>query len=257
MRGFVTSYENANVRFEQSLIWNNEQGYSTIELSKNAYEINVMGDSHVGGVENLDAFFEASQNDNVAAVAMIGDITTGHETDYNVLAEHLPNIDSLPYFAVVGNHDLYFDGWEHFYSIFGSSSYYFLVKTPNHTDIFFCLDTGGGTLGELQFDWFKNLLETERQQYRYCTVLTHDNLFRLRPTASTNPMPEENRVLSELFLKHNVNMVMAAHDHKRNTTVTGNTTHIMLYALQDDNKNASYVTLTFDEAGIDFGFIEL
>lgn len=101
MRGFVTSYENANVRFEQSLIWNNEQGYSTIELSKNAYEINVMGDSHVGGVENLDAFFEASQNDNVAAVAMIGDITTGHETDYNVLAEHLPNIDSLPYFAVL------------------------------------------------------------------------------------------------------------------------------------------------------------
>jgi len=96
MRGFVTSYENANVRFEQSLIWNNEQGYSTIELSKNAYEINVMGDSHVGGVENLDAFFEASQNDNVAAVAMIGDITTGHETDYNVLAEHLPNIDCTP-----------------------------------------------------------------------------------------------------------------------------------------------------------------
>ncbi|MDC3351985.1 metallophosphoesterase [Crocinitomicaceae bacterium] len=132
-----------------------------------------------------------------------------------------------------------------------------MVKTPNHTDIFFCLDTGGGTLGELQFDWFKNLLETERQQYRYCTVLTHDNLFRLRPTASTNPMPEENRVLSELFLKHNVNMVMAAHDHKRNTTVTGNTTHIMLDALQDDNKNASYVALTFDEAGIDFGFIEL
>ena len=74
MRGFVTSYENANVRFEQSLIWNNEQGYSTIELSKNAYEINVMGDSHVGGVENLDAFFEASQNDNVAAVAIDNDV---------------------------------------------------------------------------------------------------------------------------------------------------------------------------------------
>ncbi len=33
------------------------------------------------------------------------------------------------YFPIVGNHDLYFDGWKHFRSNFGTSSYLFVVNT--------------------------------------------------------------------------------------------------------------------------------
>jgi 3',5'-cyclic AMP phosphodiesterase CpdA len=257
MRGFITSYENVNKRFEQSIEWNTKNGYTEISIPQKTYTIFVMGDSHVGGTENLDTFIKDSQDENATALVMVGDLTTGNKYDYNIFSEHLPLEDSLMYFAIAGNHDLYFDGWKHFYSIFGSSSYFFVVNTPDESDLFVCLDTGGGTLGNEQLDWFKKLLETSRKSYRYCTVFTHNNLFRLRPTASTNPMVEEIHVLADLFTRHNVNMVVTAHDHKRNTDILGNTTHIIMDSLQDVDDQASYLKLFIKEESIDFSFVEL
>lgn len=256
-RGFITSYENVNNRFLQSRDWNSNNNHTTITISQSAYSINVMSDSHVGGTKNLDTFFNNSIDEGATAVVMAGDITTGHKKDYDVFASRLPSMETLPYFAVVGNHDLYFDGWQHFYSIFGSSSYYFEVNTPENSDLFICLDTGGGTLGNLQFEWFKELLESVRAHYRYCVVFTHNNLFRFRSTASTNPMVEEIQVLQDLFLRHNVNMVVTGHDHLRNTDVLGNTTHIIMDAILDENDNASYLRLFIGEETIEFDFAGL
>jgi 3',5'-cyclic AMP phosphodiesterase CpdA len=216
-----------------------------------------MGDSHVGSTDNLDTFFKQAKDNNTTAVVLVGDITTGHQEDYEVFEAHLPDKDSLMYFATAGNHDLYFDGWQNFYSIFGSSAYYFVVNTPNASDLFICLDTGGGTLGNKQLDWFKKLLETSRNSYRHCTVFTHNNIFRMRATTSTNPMVEEIQVLVDLFTRHNLNMVVTAHDHKRNTDVLGNTTHIIMDALQDSNDDASYLKLSITEETIDYIFVEL
>lgn len=256
-RGFFTTYENVNNRFEQSMGWNNQNGYSEISVQQRSYTLHAMGDSHVGGTENLDTFIKDAQDENTTAVVMVGDITTGHQEDFEVFSEHLPVKDSLMYYAMTGNHDLYFEGWKHFYSIFGSSSYFFVVNTPNESDLYICLDTGSGTLGNKQLDWLKKLLEKSRESYRYCIVFTHVNLFRLRPTASTNPMVEEIHVLVDLFTRHNVNMVVTAHDHQRNTYILGNTTHIIMDALQDVSNNASYLKLSIHEENIDFSFIEL
>ena len=257
MRGFFTSYENVNQRFEQSLEWNNQHGHSEISIPENTYTIHAMGDSHVGGTENLDTFFKDARDKDATALVMAGDITTGHKEDYDLLSEHLPLEDSLMYFAIAGNHDLYFDGWKQFYSIFGSSSYLFVVNTPNESDLFICLDSGGGTLGDKQLDWFTKLLETSRNSYRYCIVFTHNNLFRFRPTASTNPMVEEIHVLLDLFTRYHVNMVVTAHDHKQNTGILGNTTHIIMDALQDVNNEASYLALSIAEENIDYSFVKL
>jgi 3',5'-cyclic AMP phosphodiesterase CpdA len=257
LRGFFTSYENANERFQESNDWNNQHGYTEINISSSSYSINAFGDSHVGGTENLDTFFETSQDENVTAVVMAGDITTGHKDDYDVFEMHLPLLESLPFFATAGNHDLYFDGWQHFYSIFGSATYFFVVNTPGQSDLFICLDTGSGTLGSKQLKWFKALLESSRNNYRYCVVFTHNNLFRFRPTTSTSPMVEEIQVLLDLFLKHDVNMVVTAHDHKRNYDILGNTVHIIMDALLDENDEASYLKLSVSEEKIDYSFVDL
>ena len=95
---------------------------------------------------------------------MAGDLTTGHEEDYNVFEQHLPQQDSLPAFLIAGNHDLFFNGWKEFYSRFGSSTYLFTVKTPDATDLFICLETGGGTLGDKQLEWLINILQTIRSR---------------------------------------------------------------------------------------------
>lgn len=257
MRGLLTPYEDANTRFEQSYEWNKEHGHTEINIPQLSYILNVMGDSHVGGTKNLDKFFKYSRNENAVAVVMAGDLTSGHKEDYEVFSEHLPSTDSLKYFAIVGNHDLFFDGWKQFYSIFGSSSYFFVVNTPNESDLFICLDTGGGTLGNKQLGWFKKLLENSRNNYRFCVVFTHNNLISMRSTVSTEPMEEEIQVLLDLFLRHNVNLVVSAHDHKRNTDILGNTTYIIMDALMDENKNASYLKLSINEEKIDYSFVKL
>ncbi|MDP3436394.1 MAG: metallophosphoesterase [Bacteroidales bacterium] len=257
MRGFFTSYKGVNQRFEQSIEWNRINGYYEIDLPQSTYSIYAMGDSHIGGVENLDKIFKNARNENAAAVVMVGDLTTGHKEDYDLFSDHLPLKDSLMYFAMVGNHDLYFDGWKSFYSIFGSSTYYFVVNTSDSRDLHICLDTGDATLGEKQFDWFKKLLETKRKSYRHCFVFTHNNLFRLRPTSSTNPIVEEIHILLDLFLKHNVSIVVTGHDHKRNTAILGKTTHIIMDALQDINDRASYLKISINGINVDYSFEEL
>lgn len=257
LKGILSTYVNADLRFEQSIEYNRMNGHTEISISQGSYTIYAMGDSHVGGIENLDRFFKNARDENAAAVVMVGDLTTGHKEDYDVISEHLPVKDSLMYFPIVGNHDLYFEGWKHFYSIFGSSSYFFVVNTADASDLFICLDTGGGTLGKKQLEWFKSLLETDRENYRYCTVFTHVNLFRLRPTTSTNPMVEELHVLVDLFTRHRVNMVVTGHDHNRNTDILGNTTHIIMDALQDINDRASYLKLSINEENVNYSFVEL
>jgi len=255
--GMFLSDESVNQRFEQSMEWNTNNGYRNITVSEDNYIILTMSDSHVGGTRNLDSFLNRAKNINAAAVVMVGDLTTGHAKDYAVLEEHIPNPDSLPSFLVAGNHELYFDGWSEFYSRFGSSSYYFSVQTPVASDLFICLDTGGGTLGSKQLDWLKDILSSIRPDYRHCVILTHNNLFRLRRTATTNPPIEELHVLMDLFTKHRVDMVITGHDHEKHTKLFGNTTYITMNAIHDGKKNAAYLQLNIKSGNLDYSFINL
>jgi len=256
-RGFISSYETVNERFNQSMTWNRAHPVREVFLTENNYLIYTMGDSHVGGTKNLNTFFQAARDDGAAATVMVGDLTTGHQADYETFASLLPDQETLLTFPLVGNHDLYFDGWKQYYSIFGFSTYAFVIHTPAGSDLFLCLDSGGGTLGTDQLAWLKNILETRRENYRFCMVFTHNNIFRLRPTTSTNPFVEEIRVLLDLFLRHRVEMVVTAHDHKRNTDNLGQTTHIIMDALSDDCPNAGYLKIYIQPGGVDFDFIDL
>jgi predicted phosphodiesterase len=256
-RGFVLSYESADERFRQSVLWNSNHSVKEIEIADDMYSIYAMGDSHVGGTNNLDVFISGAIANSAAAVVMAGDITTGHADDYAVLYEHVPDADSIESFLMVGNHDLYFGGWDQFYSLFGSSTYTFIVNTPEAKDLFICLDTGSGTLGSEQLDWLRNTLKTERAYYRYCILFTHNNLFRNRHTTSTNPLVEELYVLLDLTIEYDVDMVVTGHDHKKYVETFGNTTYVTMNALQDDYDNAGYFVLLIDQGEIRYEFIDL
>lgn len=256
-RGYFTSYEDSNTRFEQSLKWNEQYGYSELNIDKNTYALHLMGDSHIGGVKGIDAFFKEAIDKDATAAVLLGDLTSGRKGDYDFFAQHIPSKDSLMYFPIAGNHDLFFDGWKSFYSLFGSSSYHFVINTPTASDLFICLDTGGGTLGDVQLKWFKNLLETKRKNYRYCNVFTHNSLFRLELKSNLPLIAEEVQVLLDLFIRHRVDIVATGHDHEKNTVVLGNTRHIIVDDLKDDNRTPNYLKLNFSEEKIDFSFIEL
>jgi predicted phosphodiesterase len=246
--------ETANQRFVQSMDWNNSHSCREITVPGNDYTILSLGDSHVGGTNNLDSFFSVAKSKNVAAVVFAGDLTTGQKTDYNVFEQHLPPQDLLPSFSVAGNHDLFSNGWNEYYSRFGSSSYYFTVKTPDTTDLYICLETGGGTLGSRQLQWLTSLLRTSRSGYRHCMVFTHNNILRLRHTDSTNPLVEETEALLDLFAEYKVDMVITGHDHKQDATVFGITTYIIMDVSKDGESNAGYFRLDVKNGSINYEF---
>jgi len=251
------AYESVNQRFEQSMDWNNDHPYKILNVPVDDYSIFAMADSHLGGTINLDFFLSEAKRMDVVAAVMVGDLTTGHTTDFNTFQQHLPDQDTLISFQIIGNHDLYFDGWKQFYSIFGSTTYIFTVKTPQSDDLFICLDSGSGTLGSDQLDWLKNTLKTNRSDYRRCVLFTHNNLFRIRHTTSTNPFVEELHVLMELCIKYQIDMVVTGHDHEQNDVVFGNTTHITMDALLDDSDNAGYLNINIKQGKIEYEFVNL
>ncbi len=257
MGGMFVVNESVNERFEQSLEANKLNGNTELIVAVDEYNIAVMADVHIGGTENFDKAIQLVKGSNTTALVLNGDICNGNAYDYDSLEQHMPNKAELPYFMLAGNHELYFGGWNEYYSRFGSSSYYFTVKTPTASDFYICLDTGSGTLGSKQLKWFKELLENSRNNYRRYIVFTHNNLYRIRHTLSTNPTNEELLVLTELFAKYKVDMVVTGHDHLKNVIKLGNTTHITMNALHDGFMYAGYFQLNIKEGQLSYEFVDI
>jgi predicted phosphodiesterase len=255
--GMFVVDESINDRFEQSLIHNESHPSTKLTNAGNEYIITVIADVHIGEVVNFNTFLQQSKTMNAVATVLNGDICNGNDYDYEKLSRNLPDTADLKYFMLAGNHDLFFGGWQYFYKEFGSSTYYFIVESSNTSDLFICLDTGSGTLGNKQLHWFKTVLTELRHLYRNCIVFTHNNLYRIRKTESTNPVPEELLVLTDLFARHRVDMVITGHDHVRNVVQMGNTTHITMDASFDGHKNASFLKLTLNKYAINYEFINM
>ena len=254
---FLIPTESANYRFEQSEADNRKKSVSIISVTSEKYQILSVADSHLGTSKNLEHFFEISKNENPAAVILNGDITQGATSNYNDLEKCLPTGNFPKLFLIAGNHDIYFKGWDDYFARFGSSTYYFEIKTPVATDLVICLDTSGGTLGSKQLNWFEKLLETKRKNYRNCIVFTHNNFFREWHNPSTNPFIEEIHVMIQLFTKYNVEVVVTGHDHKNASVFFGKTLYLTQDAMHDKAEQASYLNLTVDGSKIEYCFIKI
>jgi predicted phosphodiesterase len=254
--GLIRSTDRVEKRFEQSMQWNAEHPFQTITCTENDYSVLVAADSHIGGTENFSYLKSLYNEEDFLVLMLVGDIVSGQEEDYLSYVDLIENI-TKPIFPVTGNHDLYFDGWKNFYKYLGSSTYYFVVETSTAKDIYICLDSGGGTFGKSQINWLEELLEDIRTDYRYCTVMSHVNMFRTRRTTSANPITEEVVYLLDLFTQHNVDYVVNGHDHLQDELQFGNTTYLILDALKDEYINAGYAVLNINEDEIQHEFVRL
>lgn len=251
------SYETVNERFEDSMDWNSQNPFRELVTTEKEYVLFAMGDSHVGGVENLNVFIDDAKSSNALAIVAVGDLATGKAEDFQVYQDNIAKAHPVEVFNIVGNHDLYFNGWQEFYNRFGSSVYYFTVKTAEASDLFICLDTGSGTMGSKQIKWLRELLEIKRDDFRHCVVFTHNNFFKSRKTATTTPLVEELYVLMDLFLTYQVDLVVTGHDHKKSTETLGNTTYIIMDALMDGFRDPGYLKIEISEEGVNFEFVNI
>lgn len=257
LTGFVRSTDRIEERYQFSSKWNETHPPEKIIVTQEEYDILVAADLHIGDTTSYMSFLSRGTQPEITAMVFVGDIVSGKEKDYETFNRLLPADDIKPSFVLVGNHELYFDGWKHFSRLFGSSVYYFTIATPTKEDLFICLDSGSGTLGKSQLKWLKDLLENSRSSYDQCVIFTHVNFFRDHHTLSTNPLTNELLVLIDLFEQHRVNMVIMGHDHARSVNVLGNTTYLTMDALLNGLPNSGYIRLKKDNTGILHEFIEL
>jgi hypothetical protein len=254
LSGFLYSADPVNERVKLSLEWNEVNPDKNLAVKGVDYSLLVAGDTEVGGTINLDTLIDRAKSPGVAGYVIAGDITSGDPKGYEILEHELDTKKPEHAFYILGNHDLFFNGWDNYFSYFGSSTYTFAVKTNDASDLYICLDSGNGTIGSRQLKWLEDLLEKERKNHRLCIIFSHVNLFREHHTFSANPLVDELRVLLNLFYKYSVDMVITGHDHHRSEEFFGGTHYITLDAGLDGFKDASYLRLEIKKGKLISGF---
>ena len=153
----------------------------------------------------------------------------------------------LPFFPVVGNHDITHNGWALWSNIFHSSfySFYVSVATEGHKsyyDHFIFLDTASGTLGQEQVDLIEaDVLDDKMfEQYgiynRHTFVFSHTNIFRPSSLQFASTFPrEETFFLLNQFAEWNATIVFCGHVHKWDEQEVGGVRYITLDSMSERN----------------------
>jgi hypothetical protein len=254
LSGFLYSADPVNERVKQSLEWNKINPDKDASVEGTDYSILIAGDSEVGGITNLDTLITRAKGPGVAGFVIAGDLTSGDPKGYDILEHELNKKVSGLAFYILGNHDLFFNGWDKYYNYFGSSTYAFTIKTNDASDLYICLDSGNGTIGSRQLKWLEDLLEKERKDHRFCIIFSHVNFFREHHTFSANPLVDELHVLLDLFYRYSVDMVIAGHDHHRSEEFFGKTHYVTLDAFFDGFKEASFLRLEIQNGKLIYRF---
>lgn len=118
----------------------------------------IVGDTHVGGQDTtrFRTILNQAKAEGDSFVILLGDIVDTGERD-DVLAVQTAINDTgwagkvIP---VIGNHDVFNDGWKNYRELQGQSHY--VVDAGNSR--FIALDTADGVVGDTQADWLKGEL---------------------------------------------------------------------------------------------------
>lgn len=239
--------ESIDSRFEYSLSKDFTYQFKTLHTNNDEYTVYVAADFHVEDdipSINQSVFLQASMDDEEAVCCLtLGDIGNGSATAYQNYLGVLMNFPDVKVAGCLGNHDLHRGGWQRYKDYFGCSVYYFEIITPNHKDLYICLDSANGTLGRKQTAWLKDLLNKIRKDYRHCIVFTHSNLTSKDISQGTAGIVliEELYALFHLFSSNNVSMVLSGHDHYYEDAIVQGVKYVTLDSAEDDDTNSSYL----------------
>ena len=130
-----------------------------------------VGDIHLGGQEtsNLRKILDEAKSFGDSFVVFLGDITdkgerTAMETVKSQVAEFGFSNKAI---YVLGNHDVFGDGWTAWKDLFGASHFDVVLGNCH----FIVVDTADGIVGESQTDWLEETLKRSNSVHKI--VLSH------------------------------------------------------------------------------------
>lgn len=250
-------------RLADSEKYNDAHPFVTLQAPAENYHVYVCTDTHITTeVSRWQAFVDDYRQDTLCPVAIhLGDVVDAqHHFDemYNAFVEVSINHckqDTL--MVVAGNHDICFSQWPAYLEIFKTSTYYFIVETPQgQQDLYIMFDSADGTVGSKQLTWLKKTLEwAAAQSFRHIVACTHTHFFMRDGSqgVATNFSIEETYSLLNLFQSSGVDMVWTGHDHSREVTQYKDMTCIIVDSMTDEDKSPYYMRVDMgSEIAYDF-----
>ncbi len=253
MKGmFSPNGETVQVRFAQSMAYNDTVGEIHLDMHADDYVIYVCTDSHITRKSHklLDYFIDQYNAASTPKLALhLGDHIDGQK-NYPCV-DSILNLANDHLFNALGNHDIYFKQWPIYRSYFHTSAYWFDTNNGNKKlDLFICLDSAEGSLGVDQTNWLKKLLEAKSQEgYRRIIVFTHTHLWKLDGSQghTSNMALEETYELTSLLAQYNVEFVWCGHQHARQSVIFKGVNYLVLDSSKDSEEGQAYITVEMGE----------
>ena len=252
---FSSNGEPVDVRFAQSMTYNNDKGEMHLDMGSDEYMVYVCTDSHITRKthKNLDYFIDTYNAETAPKIAIhLGDLIDAQKNF--PCADSVLSLANGPLFITPGNHDVYFKQWSIYRSYFHTGTYWFDTNNGSKKlDLFICLDTADGTLGTKQMQWLRDLLEKKSKEgYRRIVVYTHTHFWKLDDSQghTSNFSLEETYELAALLGQYKVDYVWSGHQHARQSVFFRGVNYLVLDATKDSEKGQSYMTVQMGEHAI-------
>ncbi len=253
--GMIINRSDTEQRVADWLDWNEQNGMPVINNVPDNYTFYSCSDSHINDDNSrLAKYITIERNDPEAVFSIIaGDLANESGEGPFILADSAMMFDPLtqaendPCFPIIGNHDVYFDCAKFYKQHFHTSTYTVTVNTVSGLkDLFIFLDSGNGTHGRRQLDWLEEQL-SQRTEYRYCFVISHNWLFRTTYNYTTTPaanLPEDEQyAFMDLMSRNAVDMVIMGHFHYRDVKTFAGVKYVMTDNLNDGKTEPSYLVV--------------
>ncbi|MDZ4677151.1 MAG: metallophosphoesterase [Oligoflexia bacterium] len=216
-----------------------------------SFSFAAMGDTHIGSSSGGNVMARALQNsraDGDAFAVIAGDDSnTGIESELTTFMAQI-NASNHPVYPAIGNHDIFFGGWNNYKRIVGRSIYSFNVGNAH----IIMLDSANGTFGEDQLNWLRNDLKTTTKPIKI--IVTHFPIFSGEfSTLFKLSSDEEATVFKSIMREYSVKLVIGGHYHGYSEQVIGGTRYLVTGAcnnILDIGNRVGYVKVVINGSEI-------
>jgi 3',5'-cyclic AMP phosphodiesterase CpdA len=187
-------------------------------------------------------------------VMALGDVVdSGAGAEYDI-CRTVYEILGTPCYTVIGNHDVWNEGWTHYRRQFGPSVYTMSLRAGRRESLLIALDAAGATLGGLQRPWFeRQLAETTAQDI---FVFAHYPLWVPVETGySQMGAQQEVYDLLNLLRRYEVRAHFSGHTHRWARTNFSGTELFTLSAMKEAAANRCALRVDVASWGITYSRI--
>lgn len=215
----------------------NETGNNPDTKSLNRFSVLLIGDTHFGRdgwfkpkrdenpfYEKLEQIAQSESSDAPLMFCInVGDNSdSGKQSEFDTNKEFSDRISSIlkassenadgRTYSIVGNHDLYNDGWENWKKncFPNTSTYFFKTEGTGCSLSWYFLDSGSGMIGANQMDQFEALTTADSNKK---IVFSHYPINAKNVTYYSLSNPIEIARLNKIFYRNNIKLSLEGHFH--------------------------------------------